>query len=118
MFSMAHESGSLNSAACHGSQLREGHSQRSHACVLTVGDADTVGEGLDSADALEASTGSHGFLHDGVQRYILQGTLGELLHCLIDILVLSDSFIDGTLFGDHLAGSVGIQLVGSLRIQP
>ena len=50
----------------HTCQLGEGHSQRSHTCVLTVGDNNTVGERLDTTDTLEASAGGHRLLHDGV----------------------------------------------------
>ena len=115
---MSHESRCLNSTTGHTCQLGEGHSQRSHACILTVGDNNTVGERLDTTDTLEASAGGHRLLHDGVQGNLFQSTLGVQLNCLIDILVLTDSLIDGLLFGDNLAGSLGIQLVGSLCVQP
>ena len=118
MFAVSHESRSLNTAACHGSQLGEGHSQRSHACVLTVCDADTVGERLDTADTLETSAGCHRFLHDGVQGYVIQSTLREFTNSVVNVLVLTDSLIDNFFFCDNLARSVRIQLVGSFCIQP
>ena len=118
MLAVSHEARGLHAAACHGSQLGEGHTNRSHACVLTVRDAHAVGKGLDSADTLEASAGGHGLLNQGVEGYVLQGSLGEFLHCLIDILILADPLVDDALLGDHLAGSLGIQLVGRLCVQP
>ena len=118
VFAVSHESRSLNTAACHGSQLGEGHSQRSHACVLTVCDADTVGEWFDTTDTLEASAGCHWFFHDGVQGYVIKSTLGKLTNSLVNILILTDSLIDYFFFCDNLARSVRIQLVGSFCIQP
>ena len=44
MLSMAQEDRSLNAAAGHGSQIGEGHAQRSLTCILTVSDDNTVGE--------------------------------------------------------------------------
>src|SRR5699024_7061644 len=46
VFTMSHESRCLNTATCHGSQLWEGHSKRSHSGVLTVCDNNTIGEWL------------------------------------------------------------------------
>ena len=75
MFTMSHETRCLNTAACHGCHFRECHSKWCHACILTVCNYNTVGEWLDTADTLEASTGSHRILHDGVQSNVLQSTL-------------------------------------------
>ena len=82
--------------------------------MLTVGDDHAVGEGLDAADALEAAAGGHGILQDGVQGDLLQGAVGVLLHGLVDILVAAHALVDAAGLGDHLAGTVGIQLIGAL----
>src|SRR5699024_4456598 len=76
------------------------------------------GEGLDTADTLEASAGCHRFLHDGVQGYVFQGALGELAYRFVYVFVLADPLIDHSFLGDYLARSCRIQLVGCLRIQP
>ena len=78
VLAVSHEARCLHAAACHGRHLREGHSKRRHARVLTVGDDNAVGERLDTADTLEASAGGHGILHDGIQGYMLQGALGKV----------------------------------------
>src|SRR5699024_9420404 len=118
MLAVSHEARRLYAAACHGRHLREGHSKRRHTRILTVGDAYSVGERLDSADTLETSAGSHGILHDGIQSYMLQGALREFLYRLVHIFVGTEFFIDGTFLGDHLAGSRRIQLVGRLGVKP
>ena len=118
VFAVAHKAGSLNSAAGHGSQLGEGHADGGHACVLTVRDAHTVGEGLDTADTLKASAAGHGLLNDGIQGYIVQSALGELTNGIVYVLILTDSLVDYFFLSDHLAGTLGIQLVGRLGIQP
>ena len=78
----------------------------------------TVGERLDTADTLKASAGCHWFFHDGVQRYLFQSTLGEFAYGFVNVLVLTDPLVNTFLFRDDLAGSVWIQLVGRLCIQP
>ena len=70
MFSVTHESRCLNTAACHGCHFRECHSKRCHTCILTVCNNNAVREWLDTTDTLEASTGCHRILHNGVQCYI------------------------------------------------
>ena len=115
---MSHKSWCLNTAACHGCKFREGHPQRSHPRILTVCNADAVGEWLNSTDTLKTSTGSHGLLHNRVQRDFMKRTLGEFLHCLIDILILTDSVINHPLFCDFLTRTIWIQLVSCLCVQP
>src|SRR5699024_2424569 len=110
VFSMSHESRCLNTAACHGSQLWEGHSKRSHSGILTVCDDNTIGEWLDTADTFKASAGSHWFLHNRVQRYILKSPLRQFLNCFIYIFIFTDSLIDWSFFCDHLTWSIWIQL--------
>ena len=102
---MSHESRGLYTAAGHGRHFREGHSQRSHARIFTVGNHHSVAERLDTADTLEASAGGHGILHDGIQGYVLQGTLGEFLHRFIHVFVGAQIFINGTFLGYYLAGA-------------
>ena len=115
---MSHKAWCLNTAAGHGSHLGERHSKRCHACILTVGDTYTIGEGLDTTDTLEASAGGHRILHDGVQSNMLQSTLGIFLYCFINILVRAQIYIDRALLGDDLTWAVWIQFIGCFCIQP
>ena len=115
---MTHEARRLNSAACHTCQLAEGHAKRRHACVLTVGNDNAIGEGLDTADTLEAAAGGHRVFHNGVQGYFLKSSLGCLSYHTVYVRVNSLYFVLAAFLGNRLAGSCGVQLLGCLSVQP
>ena len=118
MSAVSHKSRGLHTAACHGSKLAEGHSQRRHACILAVCNDYTVGERLNAADTLKTSTGGHGIFHNGVQRNLGKGSLSCLLYHAVYIRVHTLHFILAAFLGNRLAGTCRRQLLGCLGIQP
>ncbi len=118
VLAMAHEARSLHTTTGHGSHLGEGHAQRSHAGMLTAGDNNAHGNRLDTTDTLEAATGGHGILEQGVQSNMLQSAMGVLVNSLINVYITAQLLVQAVVLGNNLAGTGGIQLVGSLSIQP
>ena len=86
--------------------------------MLSVYDYYAVGHRLDTTDTLEATAAGHGIFHDGVQRNSFQSTSGVLIYCFVYGFVSAQLLIDYAFLLNDLAGSGGLQLVGSLCIQP
>ena len=118
MAAMAHEAGGLHAAAGHGGQLAEGHAGGGHAVELAVDDHQAVGEGLDTADALEAAATGHGVLHDGVQADVLHRALGGGMDHAVDVGVVAHLLVGAALLADGLAGAGVVELLGGFGVQP
>ena len=118
VLAVAHEAGGLNAAAGHGGHLGEAHAQRSHAGMLTAGDDNTHGQGLNTADTLEAAAGGHGILEQGVQSDLFNSTLRVLVDGSVHGVVAAQLLVLAAFLQDGLARTGGIQLLGSLGIQP
>ena len=86
--------------------------------MLTAGDNNTHGAGFNTADTLEAATGGHGILEQGVQGDLLNSTVGVLVDSLVHGVVTAQSLVLAAGLEDGLAGTMGIQLLGCLSIQP
>ena len=86
--------------------------------MLTAGDDDTHGDGLNTTDTLEAAAGGHGILEQGVQGDLLNSALGVLVDGSVHGVVTAQTLVLAAFLDDGLAGTVGIQLLGGLGIQP
>ena len=86
--------------------------------MLTAGDDNTHGNGLNTTDTLEAAAGGHGILEQGVQSDLLNSTLRVLVDGSVHGVVTTQTLVLAAFLDDGLAGTVGIQLLGSLGIQP
>ncbi len=118
MSAVTHIAGGLDTATGAGSQLTEAHAYGSHALVLAVDNDDAVGNGLNAADTLEAATGGHGIFQNGIEGNGFYCTMSSFLDHLVNRLITTGSFVDAAFFKDGLAGTLRIELVGSLGIQP
>ena len=115
---VTHVAGGLDTAAGAGGQLAEGHTGRGHALVFPVDNDEAVGHGLNAADALKAAAGGHGILQDGVQGDIFHSAVGRVGDRLVDGGEAAGALVLARALDNGLAGTVGVQLVGSLGIQP
>ena len=107
VLTVAHEAGSLHTTAGHGSHVGEAHAQRSDAGMLTGGDNNTHGAGLDATDTLEAAAGGHGILEQGVQSDSLNSTLRVLIDSCVHRIVTAQLFILAAGLDDGLARTGG-----------
>lgn len=65
-----------------------------------------------------AAAGGHRVFQQGVERDVPTVRRGSTVQQLIDVLVAAGAFVDAALLGDDLAGTLRVEFVGSLRIQP